>query len=105
MRRTKLSVMMLMAPMTAALLTGLAGCGGGYVDVGPEWDGTVYLGGGYDGRYERDHHPQAFRDEGGRHPAGAVSDRGRASMGARAAGGGHASSGGGGHASSGGGHR
>jgi len=106
MRRIKPNVMKLMAPMAVTLLMGLAaGCGGGYVDVGPEWDGTVLVGGGYDGGYDRDHHPQAFRDEGGRHPAGAVSDRGRASMGPRAGGGGHASSGGGGHASSSGGHK
>jgi hypothetical protein len=53
MRRTKPSVMMLMAPMAAILLMGLAGCVAGYVDAGPEWDGTVFVGGGYARGYDR----------------------------------------------------
>jgi len=92
MRRTKLSVKMLMAPIAMTLLMGFAGCVGGvgYVDAGPEWDGVVVVGGGHDRGYDRGH-PQAFRAEGGR-PAAVGSARGRASMGARA--GGHAPSGG-----------
>jgi hypothetical protein len=99
MRRHKPSVMMLMAPMAMTLLMGMAGCVGGYVDEGPEWDGQVYVGGGYDGGHDRDYHPQAFHAEGGGRPADVGSARGRASMGARAGGGG----GGGGHAGGGGG--
>ena len=82
MRRTKPSVKMLLAPMAATLLMGLAGCVGGYVEAGPEWDGTVFVGGGYARGYDRGH-PQAFHAEGGRRPAAVVSARGRASMGAR----------------------
>jgi hypothetical protein len=101
MRRTKPSVRMLMAPMAMTLLMGLVGCVGGYgsVDVGPEWDGAVVVGGGYDGGYNRDYHPQVFHNDGGPRPAAVASDRGRASMGVRAGGGG------GGHAPSGGGHK
>jgi len=101
MRRTKPSVMVLMAPMAMTLLVGLAGCFPGYVDVGPEpeWDGQLFISGGND----RDHHPQAFHAEDGHHPVDQGSARGRESMGARVGGGGHAPSGGGGHAPSGGG--
>jgi len=111
MSRTKSSVMMMaLASMTMVLLMGLAGCSQGYYgevgpgwgapygDAGPEWDGRVFVQGGYD----RDYHPQAFRAEGGGRPAVAGSDRGRASLGARTSGGGHAPSGGGGHAPAGG---
>jgi hypothetical protein len=89
MRRTKPSVRMLMAPMAMTLLMGLSGCVGGYgyVDEGPEWDGTVFVGGGYDRGYDRGFHPQAFHNEGGFRPAAVGSARGRASMGARAGGG------------------
>jgi hypothetical protein len=101
MRRTKPSVTMCLAPMAVALLMGLAGCVGEYGgDPGPEWDGGVAVYGRGDGGYRG----EAFRNEGGRHPASAGSARGRSSMGARAGGGGHAPSGGGGHAS-GGGHK
>jgi hypothetical protein len=95
MRRTKSSVRKLLAPMAMTLLMGLAGCVGGYgyVDEGPEWNGVVFVGGGPDRGYGRDYHPQAFHNGGGR-PAAVVSARGKASMGARAGGGGHARSGG-----------
>jgi hypothetical protein len=99
-------VMMMLTPMAVALLMGLAGCEVG-VDggPGPEWDGTVFVGGGYydghGGRRDdghggdgRDYHAQAFHAEGG-HPAAAASARGNASRGTRSGGGGHASSGGG----------
>lgn len=89
---------MLIAPMAMTLLMGLFGCVGGvgYVDVGPpEWDGVVVVGGGHDGGYDRDHHPQAFHNEGGPRPVAVGSARGRASLGARAGGGGRAPSGGG----------
>ncbi len=94
MSRIKPNARKLVAPMAMTLLMGLAGCVGGYgyVDGGPEWDGVVVVGGGYDRGYNRDYHPQAFHNEGGR-PAAVASARGRASMGARA-GGGHAASGG-----------
>jgi hypothetical protein len=97
MRPTKPSVRMLIAPMAMTLLMGLSSCigVGGYVEEGPEWDGVVVVGGGHDRGYDRDYHPQAFRNEGGPHPAAAGSARGRASLGARAGGGGHAPSGGG----------
>ena len=112
MTQTKPSVRMLFAPMAVTLLMGLAGCAAGYVDEGPDWDGTVIVGGvygrggydhrGYDrGGYDRDQHAQVFHAEGGGHPVGMGSDRGRASMGARAGGGGGHSGGGGG----GGGHK
>ena len=114
MSRIKSSVMMLsLAPMALALLVGLAGCSQGYYgevgpewgtpygDGGPEWEGQVYVQGGY----ERGYHPQAFRAGGGGRPAAVGSDRGRASLGARATGAGHAPSGGGGRAPSGGGRR
>jgi hypothetical protein len=91
MRRTKPRVMMFMAPIAMALMMGLAGCVAGYADGGPEWDGPVFVGGGYYGG-DRGYHPQAFHAESGRHTAAAGSARGRASMGARA--GGHAASGG-----------
>jgi len=95
MRRIKPNVRELIAPMAVTLLMGLAGCVGGYgyVDEGPEWNGVVVVGGGPDRGYGRDYHPQAFHNEGGRPPA-VASARGRASMGARAGGGGHAASGG-----------
>lgn len=82
-----------MLPMAMTLLMGLAGCVGGYggVDEGPEWNGVVVVGGGYN----HDYHPQAFHNGGGPRPAAVASARGRASMGARAGGGGHAASGGG----------
>ena len=81
------------------LLMGLTGCVAGYgYDDGPEWDGAVFVGGGYGPGYYRDHHYNAFHGDEGRHPVGAASDRGRASMG----GGGGAGHGGGGV---GGGHR
>ena len=106
MRRTKTNVvMMLIIPMAMTLLMVLPGCAqsyGGYDGYGyadPEWDGQLYIQGGYD----RGYHNQAFRNEGGRHPVAVGSDRGRASMGSRASGGGHAPSGGAGHAPSGGG--
>jgi len=97
MRRIKPSVRMSLAPIATTLLMGLAGCVGGvgYVDEGPEWNGVVVVGGGYDGGYNRDYHPQAFHNDGGPRPAAVASNRGRASMGAS----------GGGHAPSGGGHR
>lgn len=96
MRRIKPSVMMLMAPVAMALLMGLAGCVADYGYGGdPEWDGTVFVGGGYG--HDRDYRGGAFHNEGGR-PAAQGSDRGRASMGGRA-------DSGGGHAPSGGGHR
>ena len=92
MRQVKLSFMLLIVSLAMVLSTSLAGCyggyGGGYYDEGPEWDGTVFVGGGYGGGYYRD---------GGRQPEGAISGRGRASMG------GHGGGGGGGHAGSGGG--
>jgi hypothetical protein len=87
MRRTKPIVKMLMAPLVMTLLMGMTGCvsgGYGYVDEGPEWDGVVVVGGGgYDHGHDRDYHPQAFHNDGGR-PAAVSSSRGRASMGARA---------------------
>jgi hypothetical protein len=98
MRRTKPSVMMLIAPMAMTLLMSLPGCigGFGYVDVGPpEWDGVVVVDGGHDRGHDRDYHPQAFHNEGGPRPVAAERDRGRASLGPRAGGGGHAPSGGG----------
>jgi hypothetical protein len=96
MRRSKPKARKLIAPLAMALLMGLAGCvgGDGYVDEGSEWNGVVFVGGGPDGGYNRDYHPQAFHNDGGR-PAAVASARGRASMGASANGGGHASSGGG----------
>jgi hypothetical protein len=94
MRRIKPNVRKLIASMAMTLSMGLAGCVGGYgyVDEGPEWNGAVVVGGGYDGGYNRGYHPQAFHNEGGR-PAAAASARGRASMGARGGGGGHAGGG------------
>src|SRR5580658_2325934 len=96
MRRTKPNARKLLAPMAVSLLMGLTGCVGGYgyVDEGPEWNGVVVVGGGYDRGYNRDYHPQAFHNEGGR-PAAVASARGRTSMGARWGGGRHAASGGG----------
>jgi hypothetical protein len=95
MRRNKPSVMPLARALAMTLVMGLAGCfpyvG---VDEGPEWDGQVYVGGGY----AHDYHDNAFRWDGGHRPVSAGSDRGRASMGA-------ARAGGGGHGFSGGGHR
>jgi len=99
MRPTKPSVRMLIAPMAMTLLMGLSSCigVGGYVEEGPEWDGVVVVGGGYDrghdGGHDRDDHPQAFHNEGGARPAAVQSARGRASMGAHAGGGGPAPSG------------
>ena len=107
---------MLMALVAMALLMVMPGCSQGYGGYygnggystygggGPEWDG-VFVQGGYNergynhggdyrGGYNRNNHAQAFHAEGG-HAAAAVSDRGRASMGARAGGGAHASSSGG----------
>jgi hypothetical protein len=99
MRRTKRSEMMLLAPIAMTLLTGLVGCVGGFGDVdecpGPEWNGVVVVGGGYGGGDNRDYHPQAFHNDGGPRRAAVASDRGRASMGGRAGGSGHAPSGGG----------
>jgi hypothetical protein len=95
MKRSRFGVMMLMAPLAMTLLMGVSGCIGVYGGGGggPEWDGVFVVGGGVD-RYG---HPQAFHDEGGRHPVGARSDRGHASMGGgRGGGGGHAGGGGGG---------
>jgi len=91
--------MMLMAPLAITLLMGLSGCVvSAYPDRGPdwdgEWDGTVFVGGGYD----RDYHGGAFRSD-GHHSAGEGSARGHESMGGRGGGGG------GGHGSSGGGHK
>jgi hypothetical protein len=93
MRPTNSSVRMLIVPTAMALLVGLAGCigGVGYVDEGPEWNGVVVVDGGRDRGDNHDYHPQAFHNEGGYRPA--ASARGRASMGARAGGGGHAPSG------------
>jgi hypothetical protein len=84
--------MLFLALVAMTLMMGLAGCavGFGYDDPGPEWDGAVVIVGG--GGYDRDYHNRAFRPEGGR-DAAAGSARGRASMGPRAGGGGHASSG------------
>jgi hypothetical protein len=98
MRRSKTSVRMSLAPIAMTLLMGLAGCAGGfgYVGEGPEWDGVVAVGGGYDRGINRDYHPQVFHNEGGPRPAVIGSARGRASLGVRATGG---------HAPSGGGHR
>jgi hypothetical protein len=125
MRRLTPGVMLLMAPVAMTLLMVLPGCAQGYGgyggpagyaspggyggpdaygDPGSEWDGQLYVQGGQGGR-GRDYHPQAFRAEGGRHPVAVGSDRGRASMGVRASGGGHAPSGGGEHAPSGGGRK
>lgn len=97
MRQTKPKVMKLLTFMAMTLLMGLAGCVGGYgsVDVGPEWDGVVVVGGGYDRGDNREYHPQAFHNDGGPRRPAVASARGMASMG------GHA----GGHAPSGGGHR
>jgi hypothetical protein len=100
MRPTKPSRMIWMAPLAVTLLMGLGGCvdayyGNSYGDQGSEWDGQLVVVGGNDGGYRRDDHAQAFHNEGGGRPASVGSARGRASMGARAGGGGHASSGGG----------
>ncbi len=90
----------------SASLAGCYGVYGGYSDE-PEWDGSVYLGGGYGpGGYDRDHrwHGNAFRGD-GRRSADAVSGRGHASLGPSGGGRiGGGSSGEGGHAG-GGGHR
>jgi len=113
MRQAKARMVLLAMPMAITLLIGLAGCSQGYYgypgydEVGSDWDGQVFV----DGGYGRDYHTQAFRAEGGRQPVAVGSERGRASMGARASGGsgvgggGHASSGGGGRATSGGGRK
>jgi hypothetical protein len=95
MRRTKPSASRLIPLIAVGLLISLVGCDVGY-DYGPEWDGQLYVGGGYGPGYDRDHRDHAFRDDGGRHPIGEASDRGRASMGARGGGAGRGSSGGGG---------
>ena len=94
MKRSKPMVMKFLALTALTLVLGLGGCVGyiGAVDEGPEWDGgVVVVGGG--GGYDRGYHNQAFRAE-GRRPAHVGSARGRASMGARAGGGGPASGGG-----------
>ena len=105
MRRLKLSMTMLLMPMAVAMMIGLAGCGGvyvdgggpGYYDGGPEWDGGLVVVGG-DGRDHRDdRHDNVFHAGGRDHDA----DRGRSSLGGRVGGGFHG--GGGGHG--GGGHR
>lgn len=116
MRKIKTGLMILVAVMAMAASVGLTGCadvGVGY-DEGPEWDGGYDAYGVYDvggGGYDRDHHFQAFHGDAG----GRESDRGRASMGGRAVGGGgagfgggggaHGGGGGGGHGGGGGGHR
>ena len=78
----------------AATIFALAGCyagpvydDGGYYG-GPEWDGTIIVGGG--GYYRGDHN--AFHDGGGGWRG--ASDRGRASLGGRAGGGAHFGGGG-----------
>jgi hypothetical protein len=97
MRPIKAGVMVVVALAAMPLIMSLTGCA---VDVGygpdePEWDGQLVVVGGGDRGYDRDHHPQAFRADEHR-PAAVGSARGRASMGARAGGGGgHAPSGGG----------
>ncbi len=104
MRRIKPTIWMLFVVISASL-AGCYGVSGGYSDE-PEWDGGVYVGGLYGrGGYDRDHgwHDNAFRGD-GRHAAGAVSDRGHASLGGFG-GAGHAGAGGGRGGGGGGGHR
>src|ERR1700689_5028760 len=98
MKRTQSRVRMLMIPLALILLIGLGGCGGVYVDGGPEWDGNIF----FTGVHDHDDRYNAFHAGGSHWSAGQSSARGRTSMGPRA-GGGHAPSGGG-HAPSGGGH-
>jgi hypothetical protein len=89
-RPTQPSVIWFVAPLAMTLAMALAGCAVGVGYDEPEWDGGVVVveGGGYGRGYDRDHHAQAFHPEAGR-GAAAGSARGRASMGARAGGGGH----------------
>jgi hypothetical protein len=94
-RSSPISVTMLMALVPIALTMSLAGCAVGvdYEGDQPEWDGQLVVVGGGDRGYDRDRHPQAFRAQEHR-PAAVGSARGRASLGSRAGGGGHAPSGG-----------
>ncbi len=93
MKQSNASIRFFVVLTGLALVMALPGCYVGY-GGGPEWDDGIFVGGGYD-YYHRDN---AFHYGDRRHSFGAVSVRGRASIG------GHAGGGGGGHAGGGGGH-
>ncbi len=101
MNRPKPRVMRLL--LAAILFTGLCGCFvAGDGDGGPVWGGPpVFFVGGY----YHDYGHNAFHNRGGHWSAQQRSARGRASMGPRAGGGGHAPAAGGRGGHGGGGHK